>query len=143
MTETVVAAFDSASAAEAAVEDLHRAKIPSAMIRSYTKEDPDYSGYTAREPQRKGGFWAWLLGEEPSYTTDYDAYDTSLASGHTVVTVTVDEVHADAVIGIVNQHRPSDIHEHATGSSDIEQEHASSAMTDRADNVARGTGGSA
>jgi len=56
MTETVVAAFGSASAAEAAVEDLHRAKIPSAMIRSYTKEDPDYSGYTAREPQRKGGF---------------------------------------------------------------------------------------
>jgi len=143
MTETVVAAFGSASAAEAAVEDLHRAKIPSAMIRSYTKEDPDYSGYTAREPQRKGGFWAWLLGGEPGYTTEYDAYDSSLASGHTVVTVTVDEVDADAVIGIINQHRPSDIHEHAAGSSDIAQEHASSAMTDNADYVAPVTGGSA
>jgi stress response protein YsnF len=92
MAETIVAAFDSASAAEAAVQDLQRAKIPSASIRSYTKEDPDYTGYRAREPQRKGGFWAWLLGEEPSYTTEYDAYDTSLASGHTVVTVAVDEI---------------------------------------------------
>jgi hypothetical protein len=140
MAETIVAAFDSASAAEAAVQDLQRAKIPSASIRSYTKEDPDYTGYRAREPQRKGGFWAWLLGEEPSYTTEYDAYDTSLASGHTVVTVAVDEIHADAVAGIINQHRPTDIHDHGRGASGTEQDHSSLAMTNRADYVAPGTG---
>ena len=66
MTETIVAAFDSASAAEAAVQDLERAKIPSAVVRSYTKEDPDYTGYRAREPEHQGGFWSWLLGEEPA-----------------------------------------------------------------------------
>ena len=65
MTETIVAAFSAASAAEAAVQDLERAQIPSAGIRSYTKEDPDYTGYRTREPERRGGFWAWLLGEEP------------------------------------------------------------------------------
>jgi uncharacterized protein (TIGR02271 family) len=156
MTEMIVAAFDSTSAAEAAVQDLDRAKIPSAVVRSYTKEDPDYTGYRAREPERKGGFWSWLLGEEPSYTTEYDAYDNSLASGHTVVTVSVDEVHADAAVGILNQHGPRDIHEHeheggvmgsgqtayespaVGGQSAVAQDYGSSALTDRADYVAPG-----
>jgi uncharacterized protein (TIGR02271 family) len=162
MTETIVAAFDSASAAEAAVQDLDRAQIPSAVVKSYTKENAEYTDYRTREPERKGGFWSWLLGEEPGYTSEYDAYDTSLASGHTVVTVTVDEVHGDAAIGILNQHGPRDIHEHeggvagtrqtahespaiaehAAGQSGVAQGYASSAMTDRADYVAPGVSSS-
>jgi uncharacterized protein (TIGR02271 family) len=59
-----------------------------------------------------------LTGEEPSHTPGYGAYDTSLASGHTVVTVTVDEVQADAVVGILTQHGPRDIHEQAGGVSE-------------------------
>jgi uncharacterized protein (TIGR02271 family) len=136
MTETIVAAFDSAPAAEAAVQDLERAKIPSAMVRSYTKENPDYVDYRAREPEQKGGFWAWLLGEEPTRTAEYGAYDTSLASGYTVVTVTVDEIHADAVVGIVSQHRPSEIHGHAAEQSGGGQNYASAAMADRVDSSA-------
>jgi uncharacterized protein (TIGR02271 family) len=161
MTEMIVAAFDSASAAEAAVQDLERAQIPSAVVRSYTKEDPDYTGYRKREPERKGGFWSWLLGEEPSYTSEYDAYDTSLASGHTVVTVTVDEVHADAAVGILSQHGPREIHEHeheggmsgtaqptyegpavAVGQPAVGQDYASAAGTDRADYAAPGVSSS-
>jgi len=46
-------------------------------------------------------------------TGEYGTYDTSLASGYTIVTVTVDEIHADAVVGIIDQHGPTDIHEHA------------------------------
>jgi uncharacterized protein (TIGR02271 family) len=142
MTETIVAAFDAASAAQAAVQDLDRAKIPSAVVRSYTKEDPDYSGYRAREPQHQGGFWSWLLGEEPGNTAEYDAYDASIASGHTVVTVTVDEVHAEAVMGIMNQHRPSEIHDHGAGQSGLAQDYSGSAVTDRADYAAPGVGSS-
>lgn len=56
-------------------------------------------------------------GADPQ-TQEYGAYDTSLASGHTVVTVTVDELHADAVIGILNQHRPHEIHEQTSGASE-------------------------
>jgi len=136
MAETIVAAFSSASAAQAAVQDLERAKIPSAVVRSYTKEDPDYTTYRTREPEHKGGFWSWLLGEEPGDTAEYDAYDTSIASGHTVVTVTVDGNHADAVVGIINQHRPTEIHDHGAGAAGVEQDHASPPMTDRADYVA-------
>ena len=64
MTETIVAAFNFPSAAEAAVQDLRRANMPSAEIKSYTKDNPDYTGYRASEPQRHGGFWSWLFGDE-------------------------------------------------------------------------------
>ena len=138
----VVAAFASASAAEAAVEDLDRARIPSAVSRSYTKDASEYADYRARESGRQGGFWSWLLGEESSQTSEYGAYDTSLAAGHTVVTVTVDDVQADAVVGILNQHGPHDIHEQAAGASGAgpssthaSSTAASSATTDRAGDV--------
>src|ERR1700722_13294584 len=102
MPEMIVAAFDSPSAAQAAIRDLENAQIPSAEIRNYTKDEPAYHEYRTRQPEHQGGFWSWLIGEEPNQTQEYAAYDTSLASGHTVVTVTVDELHADAVMGILN-----------------------------------------
>jgi hypothetical protein len=42
MTEMVVATFDSPSVAAAAVHDLENAHIPSADIKSYTKDEPAY-----------------------------------------------------------------------------------------------------
>jgi hypothetical protein len=119
MTEMIVATFDSPAAADGAIRDLESAGIPSADIKSYTKDEPTYQAYRTREPEyRGGGFWNWLLGEELTHAQQYAAYDTSLASGHTVVTVTVDDAHADAVMGILNQHGPSDIQEQATGGSE-------------------------
>jgi uncharacterized protein (TIGR02271 family) len=118
MTEMVVAAFDSSSAAEAAIRDLENARIPSAAVKGYAKDEPAYQDYRTRQPEHQGGFWSWLIGEEPNQTHEYAAYDTSLASGHTVVTVMVDEIHADAVMGILNQHGPRDIHEQAAGGSE-------------------------
>src|SRR5580692_3172467 len=117
MTEMVIADFDSSSVAEAAVRDLENAQIPSAAIKSYSKNEPSYQEYRTREPEHQGGFWSWLIGEEPTQTQEYGAYDTSLASGHTVVTVMVDELHADAVMGILNQHGPHDIHEQTSGAA--------------------------
>jgi uncharacterized protein (TIGR02271 family) len=117
MRQMIVAAFASPSAAAAAVRDLENAQIPSADIKSYTKDEPAYQEYTTRQPEyQRGGFWSWLLGEEPDQTQQYAAYDTSLASGDTVVTVTVDDLHADAVMGILTQHGPHDIHEKPSGS---------------------------
>ena len=70
MTETVIAVFDGASAADAALQDLEVARIPSAGIRREVGDDP-----------------------KP------------------VVAVTVDEMHADAVTGILNQHGPLHVEE--------------------------------
>jgi uncharacterized protein (TIGR02271 family) len=121
MTEMIVAAFNSSSVAEAAIRDLEAARIPSAGIKSYSKDEPAYQDYRTRQPERQGGFWSWLIGEEPTQTQEYGAYDTSLASGHTVVTVTVDELHADAVMGILSRHGPRDIHEQSSGGSETYQ----------------------
>jgi uncharacterized protein (TIGR02271 family) len=118
MTEMIVAAFDSPSVAEAAIRDLENAQLPSADIKSYTKDEPTYQEYRTRQPEHQGGFWSWLIGEEPTQTQEYGAYDISLASGHSVVTVTVDEMHADAAMGILNQHGPHDIHEQTSGVSE-------------------------
>ena len=97
-------------------------EIPSADIKSYTKDEPAYQEYRTRQPEyKRGGFWSWLLGEEPNQTQQYEAYDTSLTSGDTVVTVMVDELHADAVMGIITQHGPHDIHERASGGSETYQ----------------------
>ncbi len=122
MREMIVATFDSPSAAEGAIRDLESARIPSADIHSYTKDEPTYQEYRTRQPEyHGGGFWSWLLGEEPTHAQQYAAYDTSLASGYTVVTVTVDELHADTVTGILNQHGPSDIQEQTSGGSETYQ----------------------
>jgi uncharacterized protein (TIGR02271 family) len=122
MAEMIVAAFGSPSAAAAAVRDLENAQIPSADIKSYTKDEPTYQEYRTRQPEyQRGGFWSWLLGEEPTQRQQYEAYDTSLASGDTVVTVTADELHAQAVMDILTQHGPHDIHEQASGGSETYQ----------------------
>ena len=121
MIEMVIAVFDSSSAADAAIRDLENARIPSAAVKGYSKDEPAYQDYRARHPEHHGGFWSWLIGEKPNQTREYAAYDTGLASGQTVVTVTVDETHADAVMGILNQYGPRDVHEQASGGSETYQ----------------------
>ena len=58
MTEMVVAAFDSPSVAETAIRDLENARIPSAIIKSYTKDDASYNEYRTRQPNIRAGFGA-------------------------------------------------------------------------------------
>jgi uncharacterized protein (TIGR02271 family) len=115
MTETIVAVFDTASAAEAAVRDIEAAGLPSAVIRRYTKDDPAVRDYKA-EPaaQKPQSFWSWLFGEDelaPKY--DYQIYDRSIAEGGTVVTVTVDDAQTARVMEILNRHGPIDLEERA------------------------------
>ena len=113
MTEVIVAVFDTASAAEAAVRDVEAAGLPSAVIRRYTKDDPALRDYKS-EPaaQKPQSFWSWLFGEDAP-VSEYEVYDRSIAAGGTVVTVSVDEAHAARVTDILNQHAPLDIEERA------------------------------
>jgi len=78
----VVAEFDAASAADAAVRDLEAAQIPSAVIRRYVNDGPD-----ERITPTAGGH----------------------RGGHPFVAVVVDTIHADAVAGILSQHGPLDV----------------------------------
>jgi adenosine/AMP kinase len=85
MTELVLAVFDAASAADAAVQDLEVAHIPSAVIQRGVRNGPELR-------------------------------DNSSASARPLVIVAVDEMHAAAVTGILNQYDPLEIEERAAQS---------------------------
>ena len=72
MTEHIVAVFDSESAADAAARDLEQAGIPAPAIRRYSPAASDSSRerYAGSSTSSGGGFWAWLLGEEPTTETN-------------------------------------------------------------------------
>jgi hypothetical protein len=82
MNEVVIAVYKTASAAETAVEDLKIARVPSAIIRQFVS-DP-----AAAEE---------LL----------EVHNRSMTSGDRVVTVTVDDRHAGAVMGILEMQAPA------------------------------------
>jgi hypothetical protein len=81
MTEIVLAVFDAASAADAAVQDLEVARIPSAVIRREIRGNP--------EPRD----------------------DSSASGWHSkpAVTIAVDEMHVAAVTGILEIYGPLEI----------------------------------
>jgi hypothetical protein len=92
MTEIVIAVFETPTIAEAAVQDLNVARIPSAVVQrggrnSALREDSDAVWH------RNANAW-----QRP------------------VVTVAVDAMHADAVTGILRQFGPLDIEERMTQS---------------------------
>ena len=92
MTEIVIAVFETTTIAEAAVQDLNVARIPSAVVQrgagnSALREDSD-------------GVW----------------HRNANAWQRPMVTVAVDEMHADAVTGILRQFGPLDIEERMTQS---------------------------
>jgi hypothetical protein len=81
MDEVVVAIYGSSSAADAAVEDLKVARIPSATIRHFVRDSAAQKG---------------LLG----------LHNRSIASEDVVVAVTVEDRHASAVLRILGMQAP-------------------------------------
>jgi len=110
--ETIVAIYDTAAQADAAVRDLKAANVPADAISQHADTSTS-GGATTAPAAREQGFWASLFGGEPD--TDAEVYDRSLQSGSTVVTVKVDERHVAQVTGILEQHNPVDIDERAAG----------------------------
>ena len=110
--ETIVAIYDTAAQADAAVRDLKAADVPADAISQHADTSTS-GGATAAPAAREEGFWASLFGGEPD--TDAEVYDRSLQSGSTVVTVKVGERHVAQVTRILEQHNPVDIDERAAG----------------------------
>lgn len=107
--ETIVAMYDTAAHAEAAIRDLKAADVPSNAISSHA-QGATAVGTTSAAPTREPGFWASLFGGE---STDSAVYDRSVASGSTVVTVKVPEQHKSRVVEILERHSPIDFDERA------------------------------
>ncbi len=114
--ETLVAVYDTAAQAAAAVQDLHAANVPPGAISSQatssgaaTGTTPSTSSGTGREP----GFWSSLFGGQPEHDTA--VYDRSVEAGSTVVTVRTPDEHVESVSRILEQHNPIDIDGRASG----------------------------
>lgn len=111
--ETIVAVYETAAQAAAAVHDLEAANVLSGAIgqhtRTYTTSTRVPSSSEA--PRREEGFWASLFGNAPDHDTS--VYDRSIASGSSVLTVRVPDEGADQVIAILEAHNPIDLDERA------------------------------
>ena len=105
--ETIVAVFDTAAHAEAAVQDLRTAQVPADAISSHAAAGTTTDAATPAG----GGFWASLFGGEPDHDTS--VYDRSMAAGSTVVTVKVPQEHVTRVTGLLEAHHPVDLDERA------------------------------
>ncbi len=116
--ETIVAVFDTAAHASAAVQDLKSAGVPDADITQHAGgatagASGMTTGTTSAEPRQEQGFWASLFGADPEHDRDTAVYDRSMQGGSTVVTVRGAGSHLDQVLDILERHNPIDIDERA------------------------------
>ena len=105
--QTLVAVYDSASHADAAVQALRAANVPADAINQHASATGG-SATTAHE----SGFWSSLFGGD---TADAHALGRSVAGGSTVVTVRVSEQHVARVSEILEAHDPIDFDERSAG----------------------------
>ncbi len=110
--ETIVAVYDTAAHADAAVRDLLAAGLPQSAISQHANTTA-MSGATTTQPVREQGFWSSLFGGEPDHDTA--VYDRSLQGGSTVVSVQTPDAHVTRVTQILESHHPIDIDERAGG----------------------------
>ena len=108
--ETIVAVYDTAAHADAAVRDLEAANVPSSAISRHAGAATTATS-GGMEPVQEKGFWSSLFGGEPDH--DESVYNRSLSSGSSVVTVKVPSEHVQQVSTILERHSPIDLDERA------------------------------
>ena len=111
--EAIVAVFDTAAHAAAAVQELEGAGVPADAITQHSAAATAGSSSTAAAPAPEKGFWSSLFGAEPEQGSDSAVYDRSLQSGSTIVSVKVPEQSLTQVMEILERHNPVDIDERA------------------------------
>ena len=108
MTEqTIVAVYDTAAHAAAAVRALTDDNVPASAISQHAKATTKSGDGKSKPTVRERGFWGSVFGAEPDQDTT--VYDRSIESGSTVVTVKVPEDHYASVAAVLEQHHPVDL----------------------------------
>jgi hypothetical protein len=109
---TVVAVYETAAQAAAAVRDLQAANILPDAISQHTKTfSASDTGSSA--PPREQGFWAGLFGEPEHDTTVYDHRERFVG----VERVRVPDEGVERVTSILEAHHPIDLDEYAAQST--------------------------
>ena len=110
--ETIVAVYDTAAHAQAAVHDLEAANVPASDITQHAKNGSMTGTTRSTAPVHEKGFWATLFGGEPDHDTS--VYGHSIDSGATVITVKVPSDRYDEAATILEKHNPVDVDERST-----------------------------
>ena len=123
--QNIVAVFDTAAHADAAVRDLKAANVPDGAISQHAKTASTSGAATTGEATHHQGFWSRVFGggeSERDESTDHYApvYERSIESGSTIVTARVPENDFDRISAILEKHHPIDLDERAAqyGSSE-------------------------
>lgn len=114
--ETIVAVYDTAAHAEAAVKSLLAANVPPNSISQHASSTTGTAGGTAggttAMPVQDRGFWSSLFGGEPDH--DASVFGRSIEGGSTVVTVKAPAQYVTSVSEILEQHSPIDLDQRAS-----------------------------
>ena len=113
---TIVAVYNTATAAQAAIRDLETVGLPHNDISRYAKEGSITGTSRSTAPVHEKGFWASLFGGEPDHDTS--VYGQSIDSGATVVTVKIAAARYDEAAAILEKHAPVDF-DLVTGSTNL------------------------
>ncbi len=100
--QNLVAVYDTAAHADAAIQDLKAANVPASSISRHAKDGGAVAKADAPEP----GFWASLFGGGES-----TVYDRSVEGGSIVVTVKSPEQDVTRISDILEAHDPIDLDE--------------------------------
>ena len=125
MSEHIVAVFDTEKAADAAARDLENAGVSASGIRRFRPDtmgaatDTSLGRTMESTSSTSGGFWAWLLGDEPSTETtraldprDEERYGRYAHAGKTVLGVTInDDARISDALAVLESHHPIDVEE--------------------------------
>ena len=124
MAEHIVAIFNTDAAADAATRDLESAGIPASAVRRYRPHPGE--GMAPATPvsgteftSTGGGFWSWLLGDEPTtdtsrshYPRDEERYVQGARAGNAVVSVVLEDAsRIHEVVTILEAHHPLEMEE--------------------------------
>ncbi len=114
-SETIVAVFDTAAHAEAAVSALIADGVPASSIEHYARDQGTTEQTTVGTDVNPGsahrGFWGWLTGEQETASSHHALYDQSIQTGGTVVTVISDGTNIDQIYNVLEAHSPIDLDE--------------------------------
>lgn len=110
-SETIVAVFDTAAHADAAIRDLMTAGIPEGSIQHYAQESGSAAVGTAGSAGGNRGFWGWLTGGDEATLDHHALYEQSIHSGGTVVTVIANNADVEGINEILDRHSPIDMDE--------------------------------
>lgn len=139
--ETIVAVFETRSAADDAARALEAIGIPRSAIERHSKEQPRTEPAKQRDslPPSTGFFFWDMMFAAATPHRDRPAYDRNIERGATVLAVTVSEEEGDKVMSVLESRSPVELDQHADRDDASEESGVNEGREARARQLAKRT----